>query len=88
MSITITAAALYPWCKIPYDQLENNPARKVPFRLVKDSQEMGMLMARELADEIKANNAKGRNNPRYHSMWSSVLVQTFHRFESTGNRSV
>jgi glucosamine-6-phosphate deaminase len=57
MSISITAAALYPWCKIPYDQLENNPALKVPFRLVKDSQEMGMLMARELADEIKANNA-------------------------------
>jgi glucosamine-6-phosphate deaminase len=59
MSDSITAAALYPWCKIPYDQLENNPARKVPFRLVKDSQEMGMLMARELADEIKGNNAKG-----------------------------
>jgi glucosamine-6-phosphate deaminase len=60
MSISITAVTLYPWCKIPYDQLENNPARKVPFRLVKDSQEMGMLMARELADEIKANNANGR----------------------------
>ena len=58
MSDSITAAALYTWCKIPYDQLENNPARKIPFRLVKDSQEMGMLMARELADEIKTNNAK------------------------------
>ena len=57
MSNTITAAELYPWCKIPYDQLENNPLCKVPFRLVKDSQEMGMLMARELADEIKGNNA-------------------------------
>jgi glucosamine-6-phosphate deaminase len=60
MSITITAAALYPWCKIPYDQLENNPACKVPFRLVKDSEEMGMLMARELVDEIKGNSAKGK----------------------------
>jgi glucosamine-6-phosphate deaminase len=59
MNELITAAALYPWCKTPYDQLENNPACKVPFRLVKDSQEMGMLMARELADEIKANQAKG-----------------------------
>jgi len=57
MSNTITAAELYPWCKILYDQLENNPLCKVPFRLVKDSQEMGMLMARELADEIKGNNA-------------------------------
>jgi glucosamine-6-phosphate deaminase len=60
MSDSITAAALYPWCKIPYNQLENSPARKVPFRLVKDSQEMGLLMARELADEIRANNAKGK----------------------------
>ena len=60
MSDSITAAALYPWCKIPYDKLENNPAGKVPFRLVKDSQEMGFLMARELADEIKANTAKSK----------------------------
>jgi len=60
MSITITASALYPWCKIPYDQLENNPSLKVPFRLVKDSLEMGMIMARELADEISANNSQGK----------------------------
>jgi glucosamine-6-phosphate deaminase len=60
MNQIITAAALYPWCKIPYDQLENNPASKVPFRLVKDSNEMGLLMARELADEIITNNTKGR----------------------------
>lgn len=60
MNDKITAAALYPWCKIPYNQLENNPACKVRFRLVKDSQEMGMLMARELADEIEMNNKSGR----------------------------
>ena len=60
MSNPITAAELYPWCKIPYDQLENNSQLKVPFRLVKDSTEMGMIMARELADEILANNAAGK----------------------------
>jgi glucosamine-6-phosphate deaminase len=60
MSNTITAAMLYPWCKIPFDKLENSPALKVPFRLVKDSQEMGLLMAKELTDEIKANNTKGK----------------------------
>lgn len=63
MSDTVTAAALYPWCKVPFDQLENSSARKVPFRLVRDSQEMGELMARELADEIKSNNA-GRKTTR------------------------
>jgi glucosamine-6-phosphate deaminase len=60
MSNPITAADLYPWCKIPYDRLENNPLLKVPFRLVKDSDEMGMIMARELADEISAGNTAGK----------------------------
>lgn len=60
MSNPITAADLYPWCKIPSDQLENNPRLKVPFRIVKDSYEMGMIMARELADEIGANNSAGK----------------------------
>jgi glucosamine-6-phosphate deaminase len=59
MSDSITASELYPWCKIKYDQLENSPLRKVPFRLVKDSLEMGMVMAMELADEIRSNSAKG-----------------------------
>ena len=35
---------LYEWCRIPYDQLESHPARKVPFRLVKDSAAMGELI--------------------------------------------
>lgn len=60
MSNTITAADLYPWCKIPYDKLENNPMLKVPFRIVKDSVEMGKIMARELVDEIAANNSAGK----------------------------
>ena len=60
MSNPITAADLYPWCKIPFNQLENNPKVKVPFRIVKDSAEMGMIMARELADEIVANNSAGK----------------------------
>jgi glucosamine-6-phosphate deaminase len=60
MNYTITAADLYPWCKIPYETLENNPLLKVRFRLVRDSDEMGMIMARELADEIVSNNSAGK----------------------------
>lgn len=60
MSDLITAKELYNWCRIPYETLANNPALKVPFRLVKDSQEMGLLMARELADIIKTNNEIGK----------------------------
>jgi glucosamine-6-phosphate deaminase len=60
MNQIITAADLYEWCRIPWDMLEKNPLLKVPFRLVKDSGEMGMIMARELADEIAGNNSAGK----------------------------
>jgi glucosamine-6-phosphate deaminase len=50
---------LYDWCKIPYDQLEQHPQRRVPFRLCKDSAEMGEIMARELVDEIESHNRRG-----------------------------
>jgi len=55
----ITPKELYEWCKIPYYELENHPRLKVPFRLCRDSEEMGQIMARELVDEIKAHNEKG-----------------------------
>lgn len=48
---------LYEWCRIPWEQLEGHPDLKIPFRLVKNSGEMGELMAREFVDEIKSANA-------------------------------
>jgi glucosamine-6-phosphate deaminase len=53
---TVTPQDLYAWCVVPYDQLENHPQRKVPFRLCQDSAEMGRIMARELVDEIVTHN--------------------------------
>ena len=50
---------LYKWCSIPTDNLEGSPNLKIPLRIVKDSREMGKLMAREFADEIKTANSKG-----------------------------
>jgi glucosamine-6-phosphate deaminase len=55
----ISPAQLYEWCRIPHDKLESHPARKVPFRLVKDSAAMGELMARELVQDIRAVSARG-----------------------------
>jgi glucosamine-6-phosphate deaminase len=55
----ITPQDLYEWCKIPYQELENHPGRRVPFRLCQDSDAMGQLMARELVDEIQAHNERG-----------------------------
>ncbi len=51
---------LYQWCKIPYRELEGHPEAKIPFRLCKDSAEMGAMMARELVSEIRQNNEDGR----------------------------
>jgi glucosamine-6-phosphate deaminase len=56
----ISLRDLYEWCKVPYDQLANHPQRKVPFRLCRDSGEMGQIMARELVDEILTHQALGR----------------------------
>ncbi len=55
----IDPADLLEWCKIPYDQLETHPDRKVNFRLCPDSQTMGKIMARELIDEIAVHNQAG-----------------------------
>lgn len=54
-----TNKQLYEWCRVPAEELEGHPDRKVPFRLCADSQAMGELMARELVDLIRANNAAG-----------------------------
>ncbi len=55
----ISPRQLYEWCRIPHDKLESHPARKVPFRLVKDSAAMGELMARELVEALRAAEAHG-----------------------------
>jgi glucosamine-6-phosphate deaminase len=51
--------SLYEWCRIPVEELAASPTR-IPFRLVKDSAEMGELMAREFVDLIATNNDSGR----------------------------
>jgi len=52
---------LYRWCQVPVDQLEGHPELRVPFRLVKDSSEMGSLMASELVQLIELNNHAGKS---------------------------
>lgn len=54
----INKKELYEWCRIPYTELVNHPHRKIPFRLCKDSQEMGWIMARELVDDIQLHNSR------------------------------
>lgn len=51
---------LYKWCKVPADQLMEHPDLKVRFRMVETPKEMGELMAREFADDIKEAVKEGR----------------------------
>ena len=51
---------LYEWCRIPAENIEGHPKLRASFRMVKDSAEMGELMAREFVETIEANNAEGR----------------------------
>jgi glucosamine-6-phosphate deaminase len=60
MTSNITPKDILEWCKIPYNELEKHPRRKVPFRICKDSAEMGSIMARELVEIIQGNNKQGK----------------------------
>ena len=51
---------LFEWCRIPARELARHPDLKARFRVVRDSAEMGQLMARELVAVIEDNNRQGR----------------------------
>lgn len=57
--MSISPKELYEWCRVPYQELEGHPDLKIPFRLIKDSEGMGRLMARELVDEMQAAASRG-----------------------------
>jgi glucosamine-6-phosphate deaminase len=50
---------LLEWCRIPADKLPDHPDLRIPYRQVRDAEEMGQLMAEELAEVIDDNNQKG-----------------------------
>src|SRR5690242_3183924 len=51
---------LYNWCRIPGSELAHHPGLKARLRVVRDSRDMGELMARELVEVIEENNRRGR----------------------------
>jgi len=74
---------LYNWCKIQYSELVAHPGRKVPFRIAADPEEMGKIMARELVDEIAANNTSGKETraiiPCGPSCWYKPFTELVNR---------
>jgi glucosamine-6-phosphate deaminase len=55
----VSKSDLYRWCRVPARDLPSLPELKVRFRMVRDSAEMGRLMAEELATLIERKNAAG-----------------------------
>lgn len=51
---------LYQWCSIPAEELTERADLRVPLRIVKDSDELGYVMARDLVEEIKKANEENR----------------------------
>jgi glucosamine-6-phosphate deaminase len=49
---------LLEWCRIPAAQLPDHPGLRIPYRQVHNSEEMGQLMAEDLAEVIDENNRK------------------------------
>ena len=45
---------LYHWCRIPAQNLPSHPDLRAHFRLVRDSAEMGHLMAEELVSRDRS----------------------------------
>jgi glucosamine-6-phosphate deaminase len=56
----ISKAELYRWCKVRVADLLDHPELRVKFRIVRDSAEMGLLMAEDLIRVIEDNNQQGR----------------------------
>jgi len=88
----ITPRELYEWCKLPYQELENHPRRKVRFRICQDSDEMGQIMARELIGEIKAHNERGEETraiiPCGPSCWYKPFTDLINRKQVSLNNLV
>jgi glucosamine-6-phosphate deaminase len=51
---------LYRWCSIPVEDLVGHSELRVPFRLVRDAEELGELMANEFVRLIQENNRLNR----------------------------
>jgi len=61
MGDSVRTRDLVEWCRVPAEELEQHPQRRVPLRIVRDGAEMGRLMARELVDLIDEHNRAGRD---------------------------
>ncbi len=53
----LDAASLFAWCRIPTDELESHPDKKVALKILETPDDVHRWAAREMVDEVKQNNA-------------------------------
>ena len=56
---SLDSTALFEWCRIPADQLENHPQKKVPIKIVRTPEDVHLWAAQEMIREVKYNNSLG-----------------------------
>src|SRR5215467_12824586 len=56
---SVSKSDIYRWCRVPAPDLPSHPQLKVRFRIVRNSAQMGQLMAEELASLIEGKNTAG-----------------------------
>src|SRR5215469_2384409 len=79
---------LYHWCKIPARELPAHPQLRTRFRIVRDSAEMGRLMAEELGRELEANNQRGTPTRAIIPCGPSCWYRPFTDFVNSRNLSL
>ena len=52
----LDASALFEWCRIPSDQLENHPNKKVAIKILHAPDDVHRWAAQEMVEEVKQNN--------------------------------
>jgi glucosamine-6-phosphate deaminase len=60
MTTQISTADLIEWCRIPLEELEAHAQAKVPIKVLATPEDVHRWAARDMAGEVKANNAEGR----------------------------
>jgi len=56
----VDSSVLFEWCRIPVNELENHPERKVPIKILKTPYDVHRWVAQEMVEEVKRNNFDGK----------------------------
>jgi glucosamine-6-phosphate deaminase len=56
----LDSTALFEWCRIPGNELENHPDKKIKIKVLKSPDDVHRWVAQDMVEEVKRNNAEGK----------------------------